>query len=134
MSAKEEKTSAIVATKESEVTSSFALPKIELKSTIKTAVSKTNEVLSIMEVQKDMTSSMVGSRIRPLAFQAKQVAQKAVIIYESRQHYAPQIIAGSAATIGLLVSVRRGKVPGALMGTVGGVGAYAAVYGQPPKF
>lgn len=134
MSANEEQTSAPVATKESEVTSSFVLPKIELKSTIKTAVSKTNEVLSTLEVQKDMTSNMVGSRIRPLVFQAKQVAQKAVIIYESRQHYAPQIIAGSAATIGLLVSVRRGKVPGALMGTVGGAGAYAAVYGQPPKF
>lgn len=134
MSSNENKTIAPVATEGSQATSSFALPKIELKPTIKAAVVKTNEILSILEMQKDMTSNMIGSRIRPLVLQAKHVAQKAVIIYESRQHYAPQIIAGSAATIGLLVSVRRGKVPGALMGTVGGAGAYAAVYGKPPKF
>ena len=37
-------------------------------------------------------------------------------------------MAGSAATVGIVVAARRGKVPGVLMGGLAGYGANKAVY------
>jgi len=38
-------------------------------------------------------------------------------------------VAGSAAAVGVVVALRRGKVPGALMGGLTGAAAYGNVYG-----
>lgn len=101
---------------------------IDLRSTIKTGVQKTNNLLSDMQTKKTEVSNLTSSRIRPLANQVARFATKAVTAYENRSHYGPQIVAGSAATVGIVVAARRGKVPGVLMGGLAGYGANKAVY------
>eukprot|EP00553_Chaetoceros_curvisetus_P008942 CAMPEP_0204629172 /NCGR_PEP_ID=MMETSP0717-20131115/17578_1 /ASSEMBLY_ACC=CAM_ASM_000666 /TAXON_ID=230516 /ORGANISM="Chaetoceros curvisetus" /LENGTH=138 /DNA_ID=CAMNT_0051646027 /DNA_START=111 /DNA_END=527 /DNA_ORIENTATION=+ len=113
---------------------SFAMPALDLKSAIKVAVVKTNGILSTLENQKDATSDFVGSRVRPLAVRLGSLAKSLIVKYEMREYYGPQIIAGSTATIGGLVSMRRGKIPGVFMGALAGITSYGAVYGDIPAF
>ncbi len=113
---------------------SFAMPEMDLKSAIKAAVVKTNGILSTLENQKNVTSDLVGSRVRPLAERLNSIAKTLIVKYEMRHYYGPQIIAGSTAAITGLVSMRRGKIPGVFMGGLAGVGSYGAVYGELPDF
>ncbi len=113
---------------------SFTMPALNLKSAIKVAVVETNRILSTLENQKDATSDFAGSRLRPLGARLGSLAKNLIAKYEMREYYGPQIIAGSTATIGGLVSMRRGKIPGVFMGALTGVTSYRAVYGEIPAF
>lgn len=110
--------------------SSIKIPEIDLNSAIKTGVNKTNEALFTLEQKKSEASNFASSRIRPLATQVRSAATKAMTTYENRKNYGPQIVAGSAAAVGLLVAARRGKVPGVVMGGLTGVAASKNIYSE----
>lgn len=103
---------------------------LDLKSTIQAGVSKTNALLATLESQKIQTTSMVSSRINPLIHQLKYGMEQGMKYYEMRRYYGPQIVAGTASAVGLLVASRRGKIPGIVMGGLSGLGAYGVVYGK----
>ena len=110
--------------------SSIKIPEIDLNSAIKTGVNKTNEALFTLEQKKSEASNFASSRMRPLATQVRSAATKAMTTYENRKNYGPQIVAGSAAAVGLLVAARRGKVPGVVMGGLTGVAASKNIYSE----
>ena len=103
---------------------------LDLKSTIKSGVDKTNAFLATLESQKVQTTSMVSSRLYPFVNQMKYGMEQGMKYYEMRRYYGPQIVAGTASIVGLLVASRRGKVPGVVVGGLSGLGAYGFVYGQ----
>lgn len=81
-----------------------------------------------MKDEKDPSISAQSMKnIEFLTSQVKSVATKAAFVFENRQDYKPQIVTGSAAAVGILVAARRGRVPGALMGALAGVGTASAV-------
>jgi len=111
----------------------FEIPKVDLNSAIKAGVQKTNGLLAILESEKVQTSNIVSSRFRPLLNQAYTYAQRGVVLYEQRKYYGPQIIGGTAAVVGGLFGIRRGKIPGLFMGGLSGAGSYGFVYGIPSE-
>ena len=95
------------------------------------AVENTNNILFKLERSSDIASSFVSSRIRPLWAQVQRYTQASMAFYQRREYYGPQIVAGSAAAVGMLVSLRRGKIPGVITGSVAGIGSYGTIYGFP---
>ena len=108
--------------------SNVKMPNVDLHSTIKAGVAKANSALSTMETTKTEASNFASSRIRPLATKVQQGATKAITVYENRKNYGPQIVAGSAAAVGILVAARRGKFSGALAGGLTGTAAVKTIY------
>ena len=100
-----------------------------LQSCIKQFVSVTNSTLASFEQAADESSHMLVSRLQQIAKQGKFIATRAISTYEHRGYYGPQIVAGSAATVGSIVALRRGKVTGVLAGGITGVAAYGNIYG-----
>ena len=93
------------------------------------AVSVTNATLAQVEEKTGAASSTVLSRVRSIGSQARTLFRDGFVLYERRGQYGPQLVAGSALLFGGIVGLRRGRVPGALIGSAAGVGAYANIYG-----
>ena len=106
------------------------IPDINLKKSIKSGVDKANAALSTLESHKIQASHFASSRMIPLFKQAKMVFTRAVQTYETRRHYGPQIVLGTAASVGFLAALRRGKIQGTFLGGLSGAGAYKLVYGN----
>jgi hypothetical protein len=102
---------------------------LSLRTACKGAVDATNSALQTMEHTVHNGEQFIGSRLRPLGRQFSYAGQRVVEVYERREAYGPQIITGAAVAFGGLTALRRGRVPGALMGALAGSGAYAGVYG-----
>lgn len=92
---------------------------------------QTNSFLGAVEEKSHMTRDFASSRIQPVLNQIRYGLQKVRIVYEQRQYYGPQIISASTATVASLVTMRRGKIPGTLMGGITAASTYTAVYGLP---
>lgn len=93
------------------------------------AVSVTNATLAQVEEKTGAASSTVLSRVRSIGSQARTLFRDGFVLYERRGQYGPQLVAGSALLFGGIVGLRRGRVPGAFIGSAAGVGAYANIYG-----
>ena len=106
-----------------------------LKETIGTSVSHANVLLSKLETKKheiDTTlDAFASSRLVPIVVKVKYVIQRAVVLYQQREYYGPQLVAGSAFLVGSLVSLRRGRIPGFFTAAATGGSAYGAIYGAP---
>ncbi len=106
-----------------------------LKATVKASVDTVNLLLSKLETNKHSIDakidSFASSRVRPLLGQVKRTLEKTLVLYQHRQYYGPQIIAGTAGSVGALVTLRRGKIPGMFTGAITGACAYAGIYGGP---
>mmetsp|Transcript_50828 Transcript_50828/g.75324 ORF Transcript_50828/g.75324 Transcript_50828/m.75324 type:complete len:134 (+) Transcript_50828:53-454(+) len=100
-----------------------------LRSSLKTVVDVTNSTLATLESTTNAATDSFASRLRSLAIQAKPVLQNVADVYQARKEYGPQIVAGAAMAFGGAAALRRGKIPGALVGAFAGTGAYAGVYG-----
>ncbi|KAL9188406.1 hypothetical protein ACHAXT_006784 [Thalassiosira profunda] len=96
---------------------------------IKAVVGATNSALAALELATADSSTMLVSRLQAIGKQARYIATRAMTTYEHRGQYGPQIIAGSVATVGGIVALRRGKVTGALAGGLAGAAAYGGIYG-----
>ncbi|KAL3774341.1 hypothetical protein ACHAWO_009288 [Cyclotella atomus] len=105
-----------------------------LLSSIRQLVTQTNKTLSSFEQSTVESSTTLVSRLSSLASQIRHVASKAVVAYDHRGYYGPQICAGAALLVGGVVGMRRGKAVGALAGGVGGLAAYENVYGLGSAF
>jgi len=101
----------------------------DLKPAIKTRVEDTNHFLASLEKKYNNTSTAIMSRVRPIVDKSMLYAEKTIELYKQRQMYGSQIIGGSALTIGLLVGLRRGRVPGFAWAGLTGTVTYLGVYG-----
>ncbi len=76
--------------------------------------------------------SFVSSRVRPLLNRIGYQVKNVMRLYQQREYYGPQIVAGSAVAVSSIVYLRRrGRLPAIFSGGVTGVGAYTGVYGLP---
>ena len=96
---------------------------------LKSAVSTTNAALAAVEERTTVVSATVLSRVRSVGGIMQHSFRDAQILYNRRGQYGPQIVAGTACAFGCLVSLRRGRIPGAVVGAMAGAGAYANIYG-----
>lgn len=100
-----------------------------LYDSLSSAVSVTNDALARVEEKTDVISITVLSRMRSVGNQASHVFRDALVVYERRGQYGPQVVAGSALAFGGLVGLRRGRIPGVLVGSMAGATTYANIYG-----
>jgi hypothetical protein len=100
-----------------------------LYESISSAVSITNAALAQVEEKTDDFSTSVISRMRSFGSQASHVFRDTMVLYERRGQYGPQLVAGSALAFGGIVGLRRGRIPGVLVGSMAGGTAYANIYG-----
>ena len=100
-----------------------------LYESISSAVSITNAALARVEEKTEVVSNSVLSRMRSVGNQARHVFSNALVLYERRGQYGPQLVAGSALAFGGIIGLRRGRIPGIVVGSMAGATAYANVYG-----
>lgn len=96
---------------------------------LSTAVSATNATLAQVEEKTGAASLTVLSRMRSVGNQARHIFRDGFVLYERRGQYGPQLVAGSALLLGGIVGLKRGRIPGALVGSAAAAGSYANVYG-----
>ena len=109
-----------------------------LKKSLSKAVAEANRGLEAAEE----TINHIRERVDPIIGQASEtatfVAAAATQLYENRKEYGPAAIAGAAISVGALVTLRRGKLPGAVAATLASGVTYGVVYGldglEIPKY
>ena len=109
-----------------------------LKKSLSKAVAEANRGLEAAEE----TINHIRERVDPIIGQASEtatfVAASATQLYENRKEYGPAAIAGAAISVGALVTLRRGKLPGAVAATLASGVTYGVVYGldglEIPKY
>jgi len=106
-------------------------PREHLKIGIVRAVNTTNTILSELEKTNDTVQATFVSRARPLMTRLRYNFQRTFQYFDQRAYYGVPIVIGSSLMAGLLVGVRRGRVPGVITGLITGGGAYCGVYGPP---
>ena len=102
-----------------------------LRAGIKSSVKSTNTLLASMEQTFIVNQSNFVSRLTSFQRQLRFVLNRAIVAYQARQQYGPEIVSSSALVLGGVTALRRGKIPGATVGIMAGSAAYAAVYGIP---
>ena len=100
-----------------------------LYDSLSAAVSATNAALAQVEEKTGAASLTVLSRMRSVGNQARHIFRDGFVLYERRGQYGPQLVAGSALLLGGIVGLKRGRIPGALVGSAAAAGSYANVYG-----
>mmetsp|Transcript_13659 Transcript_13659/g.24730 ORF Transcript_13659/g.24730 Transcript_13659/m.24730 type:complete len:149 (+) Transcript_13659:151-597(+) len=105
-----------------------------IRAPIKSAVGFTNATLADVEEAYHNVKSEVMPNLEAAATTVQAGAQHVVTVYEKRRQYGPAIIGGTAVVMGGLVTLRRGKVPGAFVGALSAAGAYVGVYGSLEDF
>jgi hypothetical protein len=102
------------------------------KAYLHNGVESVNKVLSAVHDTADSVRSPILKGIDEVESRSSVVATKAMLMYERRHEFGPHIVGGSAIGVGGLIAMRRGRVPGALMGIMAGGLAYLAVYESVP--
>jgi hypothetical protein len=105
----------------SEVKSSF-------KSSIKSAVQHTNEILAGLEETSDKITKPAMENYRHLEKKSENALKQAGHYYDRRKQYGPHLVIGSALLVGGFVGLRRGRVPAVATGAVTGFVTYLGVY------
>jgi hypothetical protein len=104
----------------------------QFKSSITSAVTQTNYVLSSLEETATTTMDDTTKKIQPVVqqvnTQGSRLFQHTVRAYERRKEFGPPIGLGTALLVGGAVALRRRRrLPGALAGVASGGVAYLAV-------
>jgi hypothetical protein len=106
-----------------------------LNEVVKVSVDRINLLLSKLETNKHDLDQRIGSftssRVVPIMNRVNFGIKRVMGFYQRREYYGPQIVAGSAAAVGTIVTLRRGKVPGLFTGGLTGGFAYTGIYGGP---
>lgn len=103
-----------------------------LRDHIHAAVEATNKFLATVQDTTESIRAPIVKGLHSVESGGSRVATKAMHVYERRHEFGPYLVAGSAVTVGGIVSFRRGRIPGALMGIMTGGLAYLAVYESIP--
>jgi hypothetical protein len=101
------------------------IPSVNLKSNLKSAIQSTNRALASLE---DFVDINISAPVSKGLQQSAVYTAKAKKVYEHRLEYGPYLVAGSAVVVGGIMSLRRGKISGALAGLLSAGAAYTAVY------
>lgn len=95
---------------------------------IKVAVQSTNAALANLQHTADVVRKPVNSGLETVEHASTEVATSARIAYERRHEFAPYYVLGSFVSVGGFFALRRGKIPGLLLGSIAGSLAYVALY------
>ena len=113
--------------------SQIASSREALKSSVKSGVEGTNQLLAILEEKTMSIRAPIVEGMKTAEVEGNKVAKKMWYVYERRHEYGPQIVGGSAVAMGALTSFRRRSPIASLVSAVvtGGL-AYAIVYEPIP--
>ena len=101
---------------------------VSLKASIKSAIQSANRSLASLE---EFVDKNVAPPVSKAVEAGSEISSKVLQVYEQRHDYGPHLVAGTTALVGGVVSLRRGKIPGAIVGLMAGGATYAAVYELP---
>jgi hypothetical protein len=96
-----------------------------LKSNLRSAIQSTNRALASLE---DFLDTKVSKPVNYGLEQGSVLSEKVIYAYERRHEYGLPLVATSAAVVGGVVGLRRGRLPGAVAGLVSGGLAYTVIY------
>lgn len=100
-----------------------------LKKSLRTAVQTTNRMLSTAEATVDTLREPVASTWQKVTRGGATAAAHVVTAYDRRHEYGPLGIVTTAVATGAVVTLRRGRVPGAVAALLAGGVVYGVVYG-----
>ncbi len=100
-----------------------------LLESIKQFVSITNSTLASFEEATYQTTSSFVSRLQQLGKQGRYIATRANTMYDQRGQYGALAVAGSAAVVGGMVTLRMGRVSGLVAASAAGAAVYGNIYG-----
>lgn len=99
-----------------------------LRMGIHAAVETTNQVLAQLEQTQQRVRDTLQEPIHKTMHVGQQVSEQIDTLYVRRHEYGPYLVGGSALLFGGFMALRRGRLPGALAGTLAGGAAYVAIY------
>lgn len=103
-----------------------------LRSGIHQSVDATNRILATLEMETKKVSRPVVSGLKNVEHEGSYLASQTMRMYERRREFGPHIVLGSAAVVGSLAMLRRGRISAVLSGVLAGGAAYMAVYNPLP--
>ena len=95
---------------------------------VKASVSGINAALSQLQHTSEAIRKPVTTGMEHLEHTSTQVATEARIAYERRHEFGPYYVGGATVSVGALTAMRRGKVPGLVLGGLAGAATYIALY------
>lgn len=114
--------------------------KSTIHSSVHTIVNGTNQVLNnLYHVSENVRIPVTTALTRAESY-GETIIVKSRHLYEQRYQYAPYWVLGSTIGSGILVGIRRGRIPGLIVGSMIGTITYISLYGdesaikQAPEF
>jgi hypothetical protein len=100
-----------------------------LKETLRSAVAATNRALAQLEKTTRSIQAPVSSAWQQASVTGSTAAAYALDAYEHRHEYGPAGVIATSVVTGGIVSLRRGRFPGAVAAVLAGGAAYGVIYG-----
>jgi hypothetical protein len=100
-----------------------------LKESLRTAVQATNRMLATVHDTVVQVREPVVSTWQQVADSTSVAVSHVANAYDRRHEYGPAAIAATTFTAGAVVTLRRGRLPGAVAAVLAGGLAYGVVYG-----
>lgn len=100
-----------------------------LKETLRSAVAATNRALAQLEKTTRSIQAPVSSAWQQASATGTMAAAYALEAYEHRHEYGPAAVVTTSVVTGGIVSLRRGRLPGAVAAVLAGGAAYGVIYG-----
>ena len=94
----------------------------------KWTVDTTNTMLKQLEVATKNVQKPVTTVVETLEHYGTLVATQSRIVYERRHEFAPYYVAGATVGLGGIMALRRGRIPGVIIGVLAGGITYMALY------
>mmetsp|Transcript_21710 Transcript_21710/g.45838 ORF Transcript_21710/g.45838 Transcript_21710/m.45838 type:complete len:129 (+) Transcript_21710:143-529(+) len=107
-------------------------PQELFKEAIKTGVNAANSGLRAAQTTYQQFKEPVSSTLETAEASGALAVENVKTLYQKRKQYAPQIIAGTAATTGGYLWLRGGRIAGIFGAAVGTGAAYSLVYDEFP--
>lgn len=103
-----------------------------IRSGVHSVVTQTNRALAALEEWTGQVQEKFNEPISKGLHQGSILSDKVLTVYERRHEFGPHIVVGTGLLVGGVVSLRRGRLPGAFVGLLGSGIAYGVVYEPVP--
>jgi hypothetical protein len=98
------------------------------RSTIRSGVDSANKALATVQEVTEQVQKPVVQGLHLVQDETQYLAHQARRFYDYRYEYGPYFVFAGAVMVGSVVTMRRGRVPGALAGIATGGVTYVSLY------
>ena len=95
---------------------------------VKATVSGANSVLASLQSTSEGIRKPVTSALKETEHQGTKMLSHCRVFYERRHEFGPYYVAGATLGVGGITALRRGRIPGVLLGVLAGGATYVSLY------